>query len=225
MGKVFARALAKRGYAIGLHYYSSEEQAQATAEEFRQEGVEVLLFRTDLTSLSEVDELFKEIDESNLSISILVNSAGVMNRNRVANLDIAEWDKTMSLNLRAPFLLSKKAYSRMKESGLIVNISDAGRNKIWVNYPDYLISKYALEKLTQIMAKEFAPKVRVNAIAPGLFLPAKAYPITEWEKLVARTPLKRAVVESEIASALYFLIDNPSIIGQTIVVDGGYSLV
>ena len=112
----------------------------------------------------------------------------------------------------------------MTRGGLIVNVSDVGAEKAWSRFPSYTVSKSALESLTKVLARSFAPSVRVNAIAPGLVLPSENVSDEEWEKLVQRLPLKRTATTEEIASALEFLLKNEYVTGQTIVVDGGYSL-
>jgi pteridine reductase len=113
----------------------------------------------------------------------------------------------------------------MTEGGLIVNISDVGAQKAWSRFPSYTVSKAALESLTRILARAYAPTIRVNAIAPGFVLQSDIVPAEEWDRLINRVPLKRPARPEEIASALEFLCKNEYITGQTIVVDGGYSLV
>jgi NAD(P)-dependent dehydrogenase (short-subunit alcohol dehydrogenase family) len=108
---------------------------------------------------------------------------------------------------------------------LIVNITDIGAQKAWSRYPSYTVSKAGLESLTKMLARALAPTVRVNAIAPGLVLPSDVVTPEQWGKLVERLPLKRAATLEEVTSALEFLIRNEYITGQTIVVDGGYSLI
>jgi pteridine reductase len=113
----------------------------------------------------------------------------------------------------------------MPAGGLIVNISDVGAQKTWSRYPSYTVSKAALESLTRILARALAPAIRVNAIAPGFVLQSDIVPAEEWERLIKRIPLGRPATTEEIASALEFLLQNEYITGQTIVVDGGYSLI
>jgi pteridine reductase len=140
-------------------------------------------------------------------------------------LSIENWNQSLDLNLRAPFLLAQQASEKMTDGGLIVNISDVGAQKTWSRYPSYTVSKAALESLTKILARALAPKIRVNAIAPGFVLQSDIVSPEEWERLIKRVPLKRPARPEEIASALEFLLKNEYITGQTIVVDGGYSLV
>jgi NAD(P)-dependent dehydrogenase (short-subunit alcohol dehydrogenase family) len=148
-----------------------------------------------------------------------------MQRTDIRATSAADWDATFALNLRAPFLLAQQAAKRMEEGGVIVNITDVGTQKLWTQYPAYVVSKSALETLTSLLAKAYAPGIRVNAIAPGLVLPSDNVTPEEWEKLVERLPLKHPASLNEVAAALEFILDNPSVTGQTIVVDSGYSLI
>jgi pteridine reductase len=225
LGRVFAMSLARQGYAILLHYHRSAEDAVATASEIRLIGVPVHLVQSDLTKTTDIYSLFSTIDSLPHKLRVLVNSAGTMQRADVRALSVTDWDATMALNLRAPFLLTQQAVERMQDGGLIVNVSDAGANKVWTGFPAYTVSKAGLESLTHVLAKALAPKIRVNAIAPGLVLPSESVTPEEWQKLVDRLPLKHPASVNEIAAALEYLLKNESVTGQTIIVDGGYSLI
>jgi pteridine reductase len=225
LGKHLAISLARHGYAVLVHYNSSREQAEQTAAEIKAVGAEASLAQADLTNEVELNRLFMTIDNLPWKLKVLVNSAAVM-LHKDLNLTTAEdWDAVFALNLKAPFLLSQAAASRMTPEGVIVNISDSGARKLWTGYPAYVASKSALETLTRLMAKAYAPGIRVNAIAPGLVQPMESMAPDEWTKLVERLPMKRSTAPDEIANALAFLLENHSITGQVITVDGGYSLV
>jgi pteridine reductase len=225
LGRAFALTLANRGYAVLLHYHQSAEIAATTAEEIRALGVPVYPLRADLTDSAQIQSLFSFLDSLCLKLKVLVNSAAGMNRTNLRSITENEWDMTLNLNLRAPLLLAQRAAERMTEGGLIINITDAGAGKAWTGYPAYVVSKIGLETLTRLMAKTYAPTIRVNAISPGLVLPSANIPRDEWEKLVSRLPLQHPATPEDISLALDFLIKNESITGQTIVVDGGYSLI
>jgi pteridine reductase len=235
LGRSFALAAARMGYDILLHYHSSEEGARETAAEIEAIGVKSFVCKADLTAETAIAGLFATVDECLRSdraaggppykFTLLVNSAAVMPAADSAAIDVRDWDLTLDLNLRAPFLLAREAFKRMPAGGLIVNITDSGAGKAWSRYPSYTVSKAGLESLTKILARAFAPKVRVNAIAPGLVLPSAAISQKEWESLIGRLPLKRPGSPQELASALEFLIQNEYLTGQTVVVDGGYSLI
>ena len=225
LGRVFAMSLARQAYAILLHYHHSIEEANATASEINAIGVPVYLIQSDLTRMAGIQTLFATLDTIPHKLRVLVNSAGTMQRADVRTLSMPDWDATMALNLRAPFLLAQQAAERMKDGGLIVNVSDAGAGKAWTGFPAYTISKAGLDSLTHILAKALAPKIRVNSIAPGLVLPSENTTPAEWQKLVDRLPLRHPALVDDIVAALEYLLKNESVTGQIITVDGGYSLI
>jgi pteridine reductase len=221
LGKVFALTLARRGFDILLHYHQSVDAALQTQAEILTVGSRVILAPADLTDPAQISSLLSKAE----SLSVLVNSAAFMRGGNTEYLSIENWDASLDLNLRAPFLLAQECAKKMTDGGLIVNITDVGAQKAWSRYPSYTVSKAALESLTKILARALAPNIRVNAIAPGLVLQSDIVSAEEWERLINRVPLKRPARTEEIASALEFLLKNEYITGQTIVVDGGYSLV
>jgi NAD(P)-dependent dehydrogenase (short-subunit alcohol dehydrogenase family) len=221
LGKVFALTLAQQGFDIVLHYHHSQAAALETKTEIEAVGRGVTLAQADLTNPIEIQSLISSAE----SLKVLVNSAAYMPSGNVDILSLEDWDQSLDLNLRAPFLLAQEASKKMTEGGLIVNISDVGAQKAWSRFPSYTLSKAALDSLTRILARAYAPAIRVNAIAPGFVLQSDIVPAEEWDRLINRLPLKRAARPEEIASALEFLWRNEYITGQTIVVDGGYSLV
>ena len=225
LGKAFAFSLARMGYTIALHYHGSADEAEQTANEIRAFGVDCLPIRADLTDPEKIEFLFSLVDEIKAPLKVVVNSAAIMPVGKARELELKDWDSALDLNLRAPFLIAQQAAKRMHDGGLIVNISDIGAQKAWSRYPSYTVSKAGLESLTKMLARALAPTIRVNAIAPGLVLPSDVVTEEQWQNLVERLPLKRAATLEEITSTLEFLIKNEYITGQTIVVDGGYSLI
>jgi len=225
LGKAFALTLARMGYSIALHYRGSVTEATRTVKEIRALGVDCMAIRADLTIPKKVDFLCSMLDEFHAPLKILVNSAAVMPVGTPRELVLQDWNSALDLNLRAPFLLAQQAAKRMTTGGLIVNITDVGAQKTWSRYPSYTVSKAGLESLTKLLARALAPSIRVNAIAPGLVLSSDVVTQEQWDKLVQKLPLKRAATFDEITSTLQFLINNEYITGQTIVVDGGYSLI
>ena len=221
LGKVFALSLARQGFDIVLHYHQSSETARQTRVEIESLGKNAFLARADLTDPAQIQSLVSSLD----SLALVVNSAAFMPSGNVEALTIETWDTTLDLNLRAPFFLAQECAKKMMDGGLIVNITDVGAQKAWSRYPSYTVSKAALESLTRILARALAPKIRVNAIAPGFVLQSDIVTDEEWGRLINRIPLKRPARTEEIASALEFLLENEYITGQTIVVDGGYSLI
>ncbi len=229
LGKSFALTLARLGYDLILHYHSAEEEAHQTKLEVESVGRKVFLIQADLANPADIERLSTELNfilhNSSFSLSVLVNSAALMPSANIDSLTVKDWDSSLDLNLRAPFLLSRETSKKMTDGGLIVNISDVGAHKVWTRYPSYTVSKAALESLTKTLARAYAPKIRVNAIAPGFVLQSDIVNAEEYDRLISRVPLQRPARSEEITSALEFLIKNEYITGQTIVVDGGYSLV
>ena len=225
LGKAFALYLARIGYSVALHHHGSVDEADRTAREIRALGVDCLPIRADLTMPDKIKFLFSMVDEMKAPLKVVVNSAAVMTAAHPSKMELRDWDLALDLNLRAPFLIAQEAAERMTDGGLIVNISDIGAHKVWSHYSSYTVSKAGLEALTKLLARSFAPQIRVNAIAPGLVLPSDVVTPEQWDTLVEKLPLKRAATVEEITTTLEFLIKNEYITGQTIVVDGGYSLI
>lgn len=225
LGRVFATTLARKGYAILLHYHSSIEQANQTTKELQDYHVPVYPVKCDLTTDIGCQTLFSEIDACTHRMEVLVNSAAIMTKTGMLDAPADSWDATFDINLRVPFILGQQASKRMAKGGLIVNVSDAGAHKLWTKFPAYVVSKGALEHLTRLQAKAYGPTIRVNAIAPGLVLPSAETTSKEWDDLVSRIPLQRPVSLDEISAALSFLVDNTAITGEILSVDAGYSLV
>ncbi|HVN55083.1 MAG TPA: SDR family oxidoreductase [Anaerolineaceae bacterium] len=225
IGRAIALALCQEGYAIGLHFNTSSEEVRQTAGEIRQLGREAYLIQGDLTDPEQIRGMFREIDRLPRRLGVLVNSASRMERADLLEISVERWDATLALNLRAPLLCAQEAARRMGEQGgAIINITDAGAHKVWTGYPAYTVSKAGLETLTRLLARTLAPRIRVNAVAPGMILPSEQAGVEEWERLVRQLPLKRAGSTEAIARAVVFLLQNEYITGQTLVIDGGYQL-
>jgi NAD(P)-dependent dehydrogenase (short-subunit alcohol dehydrogenase family) len=226
IGRAIALELARQDFAIGLHYFHAQEDAQQTAIEVEGLGAPAYLLPADLSDPAQVDDLFASISRLPHPLRVLVNSAAIMPRGDLRTLAVEQWDETLDLNLRAPWLCARAAAALMESSGgVIINITDSGAGKSWTGYPSYVISKAALEVLTRLLARTLAPTVRVNAIAPGLIMPSAELPDGQWQKLLDRLPLKAAGTPTDVARAVLFFIQNPYVTGQVLAVDGGYQLV
>jgi pteridine reductase len=226
LGREIALALARDGYAIGLHFFHSQQEAMESASEIENLGRRVFLLPADLSKASQVDDLFDRIEHVGLPLKVLVNCAGVMPDEDLLAMEVDSWDQTLALNLRAPWLCSRRAAVLMQhDGGSIINITDAGAHRAWLGYPAYILSKSALESLTRLLARRLAPQIRVNAVAPGLVLPSESLSEEEWQRLVKRLPMGKSGDPSEVSDAVLFLIHHEYITGQTLAVDGGYQLV
>ncbi|MBI9035079.1 MAG: SDR family oxidoreductase [Bacteroidales bacterium] len=227
IGKEIALGLAREGYVIGLHYFRTPiEEIKEIENEIKSYGSECHSFQADLSMPERIKEMFNYFSSVAYPFTVLINSAGIMQRGNLLERTPGDWDMTLNINLRAPWLCSKFAVRMMeKEGGCIINISDSGAGKTWVNYPDYSISKAGLETLTRISAKTFAPQIRVNAIAPGLILPSEDVSETVWNGLIERLPLKQSGNVEDIINAVLFIIQSDYLTGEILPVDGGYRLI
>jgi NAD(P)-dependent dehydrogenase (short-subunit alcohol dehydrogenase family) len=227
VGRAIALALAGQGYAVGVHYHQSQEQARQTAAEIEALGVPAFLLPADLREESAVVRLFEQVQAApGVQLRVLVNSAGLMARGDLRTLSAAAWDTTLDLNLRAPWLCAREAARLMAApGGSIINITDSGAHRAWTGFPAYTVSKAGLESLTRLLARSLAPAIRVNAIAPGLILRSEEVSEEEWQRLYTRLPLQQPGSLDAITQAVLFLLANTYVTGQTIVVDGGYQLI
>lgn len=226
LGKSIALELASQGYPVGVHYHDSEEAARATAAEICAAGGTAFLLQADLTEPLQIKALFEKIRLLPYRLGVLVNSAAVMLSGDLSTMSVADWDGTLALNLRAPWLCAREAAACMgKEGGVIINITDVGARKTWTGYPAYTVSKAALETLTRLLARQLAPAVRVNGVAPGLILPSENLTVEEWNRLVKRLPLQAAGTPEAVAQAVMTLVNNEYITGEILMVDGGYALI
>jgi pteridine reductase len=134
---------------------------------------------------------------------------------------VEDWDAMFALNLRAPFFLSQAAARAMGESGVIVNIADLAAFETWKGYIPHSITKAGLVQMTRALAHALAPKIRVNAVAPGSVLLPEGWTQEQADKLISTTPLGRLGSAEDVAQAVMYLICADYVTGETIIVDGG----
>lgn len=225
VGRVIARALAGAGADIVVHHHASEIEASEAVTEFRGYGVRSEAVQADLTRPSQIDELFGRVEALWGRLELLVNNAAVFERAPVEEITPEAWDRLISLNLRAPFLCSKAAVPLMGSSGgAIINIADVAAFQPWPGYIHYCVSKAGLVMLTRGLARALAPRIRVNAIAPGPVLPPPGTTGEEIADMADLTALKRIGAPEDVAGAVLYLAESDFITGSTLLVDGGKML-
>ncbi|AUD79581.1 short-chain dehydrogenase [Kangiella profundi] len=220
VGRAIALELAKHGYAIALHYNHSAESAEQTAKEIEALGVQVKLIAANLSepdSCSDVVAQAAELGE----LSVLINSAAIFPENDTINDDLSHWDQVMSLNLRAPVLLSQAFAASKPQQAHIINILDARINHPAGDHLVYRLSKAGLWHLTESLARELAPTIQVNGLALGAILPPPGADADHFARMADHIPLKRTGNPQAIADAVSFLIGQSFITGTIIPVDGG----
>ncbi len=225
LGRAIVQALAGDGATVAVHHHGSGEAAQGLVAELRKAGRRAEAFRADLTDDAELVALVPEVERSLGPVSVLVNSAARFTRATFLDTDAATLDAEWRLNARAPFLLTRAVARGMVErkDGVVVNVLDIGGALVpWRNYSAYCMTKAALHMLTQVLALELAPHVRVNGVAPGTVLPPESLSPEEREQLRSRIPMQRFGTPEDVAETVRFLVAGPDFItGQVVAVDGG----
>lgn len=229
VGAHVARLLHQQGMRIAIHYRSSEHEALMLAEELeRARAGSVALMQADLLDTAALPTLIDEAVVRFGRIDVLINNASSFYPTPVQSATEADWEDLIGTNLRAPFFLSRAAASYLKMvGGCIVNMIDIHAQRPLKNYPIYSAAKAGLAMLTRSLARELAPEVRVNGVAPGTILwPEAGLDPAVQQEILARTPQKRAGSPDDVARAILFLVrDADYITGQVIAVDGGRSIV
>lgn len=206
---------------VAVHYHGAEVGAQETADAIRAVGGEAVTVRADLREAGAPKRLVAEVVRRLGSLDVLVNSAAVMIRTPLEDVTEQVWDEIFALNLRAPFFCVQAAVEHMQEGGVIINIADLAAFETWTGYIPHGASKAGVVHMTRALAKRLAPRVRVNAIAPGAVLLPDEWSPADAERLVRTTPLARLGSPDDVTEAVLYLIDATYVTGETIIVDGG----
>ncbi len=219
LGGAIAVRLARAGYALALHGHHHATPEPPLAEALA--GVEWRGFVADFADAEAAPALFAEVcDAFGRAPDLLVNSASLFGQDRLESVTAVDLAMHHAVNCAAPALLTR-AFAAATEGGAIVNILDQRICHPHGDQLSYTLSKLALAGLTEITARELAPAVRVNAVAPGLTIATDDYDPEQVVRLAATMPLRRLPTPADIAEAVLFLATTPGITGQTLFVDGG----
>ena len=229
VGAAIARRLHRAGANLTLHYHASEREAHALASELNlQRAQSVTLVKADLRETAGLAEIVKTCVERFGSLDALVNNASVFYPTPIGAISEANWDELVGANLKGPLFLSQAAAPHLKKAaGCIVNITDIHAERPLKNYLVYSVAKAGLAGLTKALARELAPEVRVNAVAPGpiAWPDDGSFDEVTRQRVISHTLLRRIGEPDDIARAVYYLIaEAPYVTGQTIAVDGGRSV-
>jgi 3-oxoacyl-[acyl-carrier protein] reductase len=230
IGSAIAVAFAREGADVAVNYHSDEAAATATATEAREVGARAVTVQADVSDSEAVDRMFDAVENALGPVDTLVNNAGVLSHARVAEMDDATWERTLAVNLHGAFYCSRRALDGMEPAseGCIVNIgSDLGR----LGAPElvhYSASKGGLLTFTRALARELAPEIRVNMVAPG---PVETDMLTEdispeRQAEEADIPMDRIGRPEEIAPAAVYLASEEAsfVTGQVVAPNGGAAM-
>lgn len=223
IGAAIARALARAGYAVVLHAHRSRAEAERLAKEIGGAGGRASVVLGDLADAQTVRGLIPAA-AAFAPLTLLVNSASEFNPDEIESLERESFERAFSVNLTAPLFLAQAFAAQAPAGGSIVNVLDQRVLKPTPRFFSYTLSKSALATATITLAQALAPKLRVNAVAPGPTLPSPRQSDAEFAAQAASLPLQRGPGPDDIAAAVLYLAQAQSVTGVTIAIDGGQHL-
>jgi pteridine reductase len=229
VGAAICRRLHAAGANLMLHYRASAGEARLLQAELNHARPDsVSLIQADLLDLNKLPSVVEQTLQAFGRLDALINNASTFFPTPVGEITEAAWADLIGTNLQVPLFLAQAAAPALKKAqGAIVNLSDIHAERPLKNYVVYSIAKAGLEGLTRSLARELAPEVRVNAVAPGpiLWPEDESFDELSRQRIISHTPLKREGTPDDIARAVHFLLaDANYITGETINVDGGRNM-
>lgn len=229
IGKSIAKHFHHYGYNVIIHFNSSREEAYSLVDQLNSlRGDSAICFQADLLEHTHLHRMIECIHDQWGRLDVVVNNASIFFPTSALAATSQQWDRLINTNLKAPYFLIQSALHLLKQvKGNVINITDIHSHKPLKGYDIYSISKAGLEMLTKTMARELAPEVRVNGVAPGAILwPEGNNLLDESQKMqiIEASLLKRHGEALDIAQAVYFLSCSSFITGQILAVDGGRSI-
>ena len=222
IGAAIVRALAADGWHVVIHCHTSLREAEALAAAVGNATV----ITADLAD-PDVGAMIVDAARGAPPLGLLVNSASRFAYDRIDNFDVAGFDAHMAINVRAPALITRAFAATIpdvSEPALVVNLLDAKLSALNPDYLTYTLSKIALDGLTELTARAYAPRLRCAAIAPAVTLVSGPQSRENFEAVHGMNPLGRGVAVDEIVAALRFIIATPTFNAQTLTLDGGQRL-
>lgn len=226
IGAAIAKRLATAGWRVVIHYRSSAEEAKATQAEIEEAGGAAAVVRADLANRSERAALIAAAAAPFGPLTLLVNNASLFERDSILDLDEKLWDQHFAVHAEAPAFLARDFAAQLPQGvvGNIVNIIDERVLDLSPAFFSYTLSKSVLWTMTRTLAQSLAPRIRVNAIAPGAAIPPPHQPADYREKAWVRLPLRHAADPNGIAEGLIAILSMSSMTGQMLALDGGEHL-
>jgi len=225
VGRAIALELAAAGFDVAVHYNGSSDAAARLADRLRELGAQAYPVAADLAVPGDIQRMFAELAAEWGTLDLLVNSAAIFPRSRPEDVTPEDWDRVIAINARAPFLCAQAAAELMGEAGgSIVNIADVAAYEAWPSYVPYAASKAAVVSLTLGLARAWAPRVRVNAVAPGPVMLPDGTDSRARRLAASRTALGRVGDAKDVAEAVLYLASAEYVTGEVIRVDGGAHL-
>ena len=223
LGRATALALAEEGINTIIHYNNSTKDADETVKKSKDKGVISKKIQYDFEDSEGIYRFIQKAVNITGNLDFIINSASVYPVDDLESLSGKSLAQTININGFAPFILARE-FKNVCKTGSIINFLDARMTDYEPKHISYQLSKQTLFSLTRMMSLEFAPQIRVNAVAPGIIIPDKNPDKEIMEGLKAGNLLNRIGTLEEVSSAVLFLLQNEFITGQVIYVDGGRNL-
>ena len=226
IGRAIARELAGHGWAVAVHHNASAADACSLVDDIVASGGHAAPVNADLACHSDVEALIGRVTDLLGPVSCLVNNASLFECDNPESATLESWERHMTVNLRAPFFLTQAFAKALPadRQGNVINILDERVWNLTPYFTTYTLSKAGLWTLTRTLAMALAPRIRVNGIGPGPILPSIHQTEERFRRQWQSQPLSRPIPPEEIARAVVFLLDSPSMTGQMIALDGGQHL-
>ena len=228
IGREMAKAFFDRGWDIVIHFNNSIEDARSLADQMNaQRSNSALIIQANLDHAKDIEKLADLALSKNGRIDALINNASTFYPTPIGTFTEDNWEALMGSNLKAPlFLIQAFCEELKKNSGFIINVTDINVDKALINHSIYLAAKSGLQTLTRSLAKELAPDIRVNGIAPGAILepPNVEWTIEQKNKIINSVPMARMGTEKDIVDAAIYLSEAEYVTGQILNIDGCKSL-
>jgi NAD(P)-dependent dehydrogenase (short-subunit alcohol dehydrogenase family) len=221
IGRAIVLALARAGYAVAIHTNRSRDAAEALRADIARDGGRAGVVMADLADHGAVVGLVPAAAAAVGRLSLLVNNAAEFEPDEVGQLDRDRFDRHFAVNLRAPLFLAQTFAAQADAGGAIVNLLDQRVFRPTPRFLTYGLTKSALHTATTTLAQALAPRLRVNAVAPGPTLPNPRQDAAAFARYGAAMPLGHGPTPQEVADTVLFLARAKNITGQTIAVDGG----
>ncbi len=225
IGKAITEHLAAKGWDVAIHYNRSNREASTLAEKLSHgyPGQRFMIYKADLLCDHETENLVQAVMETMGFPQLLINNASVFDRSTLAQTSTSFFDRQMTVNLKAPFILMREFINRCGK-GMIINMVDTRISGNREDYAAYTLAKKSLWELTKMAAAAYGPAVRVNAIAPGLVLAPEGKDEQYLRQLAADIPMKRPGGLKPILDSLDYLLRNEYLTGELLHCDGGQRL-
>jgi 3-oxoacyl-[acyl-carrier protein] reductase len=224
LGGEIALSVAGQGYTVFFTWNSSEERARSTLEKIRWISPESQMVRCDVSKTNDIVNAFATFHKQFDRLDLLITSASNFFRTPLPEVTEEEWDSLVDTNLKGTFFTMQEGVRIMQKQPFIsriITMTDISADLVWRNFAPYTVSKAGIQHLTRIFAKEFAPVILVNSIAPGTITLNAEKDMESQDEMVKKIALKRLGDPLDIIRTITFLLESDYITGQIIKVEGG----